>query len=369
MLHLDESYMKMTFELAKGGIGYVSPNPQVGALIVKDNKIIASGYHAQYGSVHAELNAIMQAKESIEGATLYCNLEPCCHLAKQTPPCAQRIIKEKIARVVIANRDPNPHVDGRGIDMLRKAGIEVSEGILQKEGESLNEVFFTSVLHKKPFVHLKWAQTLDGNIATAGGDSKWISNPASLKKVHLMRQKYDAVLVGQSTLLKDNPHLTVRLESEVRAPWRIALTRLEHISGQLNIIADEFSHKTILVTSIQDLMQHKDKAAALKEKGIRIEAVDTDAAGELNLNQLLAALHAYHITSVLVEGGSAVLTSFCKQNLWNRISIFIAPMFVGNGLHALGNLGIGKISDAARFSEICYETIEDTIHCSIKNRL
>lgn len=369
MHHRDEFYMNMTFELAKRGIGYVSPNPFVGALLIKNDRIISSGYHAQYGFAHAELHAIEKANESLEGATLYCNLEPCCHIAKQTPPCAQRIIKEKISRVVIANRDPNTHVDGKGIDMLRQAGIEVCEGILQKEGEHLNEIFFTSIVQKKPFVHLKWAQSLDGNIATAEGDSKWISNPAALQRVHLMRQQYDAVLVGQSTLLKDNPRLTIRLEQEERAPWRIVLTSLAVISCNYAIVTDKFSNKTIIVTAAQDFVRYHHTVCMLKKRGVRVEAVETDMHGALNLEQILSMLHSYNITSILVEGGSAILTSFIKQNLWDRASIFIAPMLLGNGLHVAGDLGIKRISDATRFSEITYETIEDTIHCNIKNRL
>ncbi len=212
-------YMKKVFELAKQGIGLVSPNPLVGSLIVKDSQIIGAGFHERYGQFHAELNAIVSAKQPLKGATLYCNLEPCCHTNKQTPPCAQRIIKEGISRVVIANRDPNPEVNGGGIALLKQMGIEVIENICQEEGELLNEVFFTFHRKKRPFIHLKYAQTLDGNIACSSGDSKWITHENARKKAHEMRLKYDAILIGAGTLVADNPALTIRfIESEKKCP-------------------------------------------------------------------------------------------------------------------------------------------------------
>ena len=368
MRAIDETYMKMVIEEAKKGIGHTSPNPYVGALIVKNNKIIATGYHAQYGPAHAELDAITHATESLAGSTLYCNLEPCCHEAKQTPPCAQRIINEKIARVVIANRDPNFHVNGKGIDLLRAAGIEVTEGILQDEGEQLNEVFFTSMLHKKPFVHLKWAQSLDGNIATYAGNSKWISSPEALHKVHLLRKKYDAILIGQNTLVKDNPHLTARLDEHVSAPWRIILAKLNTLSMQCNVTTDAYNHKTICITDATDIAQNAEKAATLKANGVRIATVNRDETGALDLRQVLAELHAFGITSVLVEGGSAILTSFIEQNLWNRMSVFIAPLFIGGGLQAVKSPAPEYINNAARFRNIQYETYGDTIQRNIQNK-
>ncbi len=366
MVH-DESYIQKTFELAKKGIGKVSPNPLVGAILVKKNAIIGMGYHAQYGGPHAELSAIEDATSSPEGATLYCNLEPCSHTNKQTPPCAQRIIKEKIKRVVIANKDPNPHVNGKGINLLRDAGIEVIEGVLEQQAYEINEVFFTRIEKKRPFIHLKWAQSLDGNIATHNGNSKWISNSKALEKVHELRTKYDAILVGQNTLLHDNPHLTVRLKNApIQTRWRIVLTALSALHDDLNILKDQYTSKTLLITSIEDIKKNAHIARKLKKNGIHIEAVNLRENGILELSEVMRTLCTYNITSILVEGGRSILTSFYNARLWDRISIFIAPIFIGNGITPFSNLDINYINQTQRLNEITYEHIDDSMHCLIK---
>ena len=212
----DESYIKLAIEIAKKGRGNVSPNPLVGCIIVKDERIIGAGYHEKYGENHAEINAINSAKESIEGSTLFVNLEPCSHQGL-TPPCVDKIIENKIKRVVIGTLDMNPLVCGNGIKKLKAAGIDVKAGILENECTALNKFFFKHITKKIPYVTLKIAQTLDGKIADRKGDSKWISSLLSRRYVHELRSKYDAVLIGLGTVLKDNPSLTVRL-TEGRNP-------------------------------------------------------------------------------------------------------------------------------------------------------
>ncbi len=363
----DEFYIKKTIELASKGIGKVSPNPLVGALLVKNNNIIGSGFHAKYGSPHAELSAILNCTESPENATLYCNLEPCCHTNKQTPPCAQRIIKEKIKRVVIANTDSNPRVNGKGVEFLRQAGIEVTQGILDQQGRELNEIFFTHIEKKRPFIHLKWAQSLDGNIATHNGNSKWISNQKALQKVHEFRTKYDAILIGQNTCLYDNPHLTARLNNApIQARWRVVLTALSVLKDDLNILKDQHRSKTILITSINDIEENAAIVAKFRQAGVHIEGVSEQENGILDLHNVMAILSTYNICSVLVEGGRSILTSFYNAMLWDRISIFIAPIFIGNGISPFSSLNINYIEQTQRLSEIKYELMDDSIHCLIK---
>jgi diaminohydroxyphosphoribosylaminopyrimidine deaminase/5-amino-6-(5-phosphoribosylamino)uracil reductase len=360
------SYMRRVLTLAQQGTGLVSPNPLVGALIVKDELIIGTGYHERYGSYHAELQALLSAKESVAGATLYCNLEPCCHTNKQTPPCAQRIIKEKIARVVIANSDPNPLVNGSGIRLLKQAGIEVIEGICQAEGELVNEIFFTFHRKKRPFICLKYAQTLDGNIACDGGDSKWITPESCRKKVHEMRAQFDAVLVGVGTLVADNPQLTIRLfESEKKCPRRIVLGSLGLIGPTHFVVTDEFCHKTILITNKEDLEAYSSKAQEFSNRGITICSVDS-MDGFLNLSQIVERLSQHSITSVLVEGGSKIITSFIQQNLYDTISVFIAPKIIGTGIRAVNEMDIKKMNNALSFSKCRYEIIDDIIHFNAK---
>ena len=195
----DEKYMRECFQLAKKALGKTSPNPLVGCVIVKDQKVIARGYHKKSGLPHAEIEALNSSKEPIAGSTLYCNLEPCCHTNKKTPPCAQRLVQEKPSRVVIANLDPNPEVAGKGVKLLRENGIEVLTGVLEEQGELLNEVFFTAMRKQRPFIHLKWAQGLDGRTALPNGSSKWITGEKARLRVHKERELYDAIVIGKKT--------------------------------------------------------------------------------------------------------------------------------------------------------------------------
>lgn len=366
----DSEYIRKTFELARQGIGFVSPNPLVGAILVKNNKIIGQGFHERYGHNHAEINAIQSASESVEGSTLYCNLEPCCHTNKQTPPCVQRIIKEKIARVVVCNKDPNPQVNGKGFGLLQEAGIEVVQGVLEHEGKELNEIFFTNQEKKRPFIHIKYAQTLDGNIASITGDSQWISHKKSREVAHYLRLKNDAILVGVKTIVADNPALTIRLiDSYKKCPWRVVLGSLASIELTHEVLCDDYKQKTILITSDRDFFNFEKKVEMIAQQGIKVMALPADDSGAINLSDLCQALMDLKIRSILIEGGSQTITSFVKAGLYDRVSIFIAPKILGTGLNAIGSLDILSISNAHEFDDICYEIIENNILFSAKPKI
>ncbi len=363
-------YIRKTFELARKGTGLVSPNPLVGAILVKNQKIIGQGFHEQYGHNHAEINAIESALETVEGSTLYCNLEPCCHTNKQTPPCAQRIIKEKIARVVVCNKDPNPQVNGKGFLLLQEAGIEVIHGVLEHEGKELNEIFFTNQEKKRPFIHIKYAQTLDGNIATVTGDSKWISHKKAREVAHHLRLKNDAILVGGKTIVADNPALTIRLiDSYKKCPWRLVLGSLASIELTHKVLCDEYKQKTILITSEQDFYNFKNKVEMIAQQGIKVVALPADDSGAVNLSYLCQTLMDLKIRSILIEGGSQTITSFVKAGLYDRVSIFIAPKILGTGLNAIGSLNIDSILNAQEFDDISYQIIENNILFSAKPKI
>lgn len=246
----DESYIQLTIEIAKKGEGSVSPNPLVGCVITKENRIIGAGYHQKFGEEHAEINAINSATESLEGATLYVNLEPCSHQGK-TPPCVDRIIEEKIKRVVIGTLDVNPLVSGNGVRKLKRAGIDVKVGVLEKECLELNKFFFKNIVKKIPYITLKAAQTLDGMIADKNHFSEWISSEASRKYVHTLRSKYDAVLIGANTAKIDDPKLTVRMV-EGRNPYRIVLDSGLKLNPDLKLFRLNDDKKTILVTTTEN---------------------------------------------------------------------------------------------------------------------
>jgi diaminohydroxyphosphoribosylaminopyrimidine deaminase/5-amino-6-(5-phosphoribosylamino)uracil reductase len=348
--------MKKALALAGKGKGHTSPNPMVGSVIVKHGQIIGEGYHKKYGGKHAEIMAIDTASSSVEGATLYCNLEPCTMNIpdKKTPPCTERIIKEKIRRVVIANLDPNPYVNGKGVERLRNSHIQVDTSILQEECSRLNETYFTFHRVGRPFVHLKIAQSLDGRIATAKGKSKWITNENALKVVHQMRAEYDAILVGINTILQDNPSLNVRKVTG-KNPYRIILDDNLSIPLNVNLFNLEDPQKTIIFTNKSD--QDK-KFKTLKKMGIQVISISSNGMRYLDLNLIMASLTKMKIFSVLVEGGGEVFTSFIKNRIFDKISFFIAPMMIGSGIQSIGNLGIDSLDEALRLHHVKIEIID-----------
>lgn len=359
----DADYIKKTFDLAKKGLGFVSPNPLVGAILVKNGKIIGTGYHKKAGTAHAEVNAISSATEDVAGSTLYCNLEPCCHHKKRTGPCADLIIEKKISEVVISNIDPNPQVSGKGIEKLRNAGIKVKFGVLEKEGKNLNEIFFKYIETGFPFVHLKVAQTLDGKLCTSVGDSKWITDEAARKSAHQLRLKYDAVLVGRRTLNNDDPKLSIRMRvgAKGKVPFRVVLGNPQKMKLSSIVFNDEFPSKTILVTTKSDWAKCSPKVVSFFEKR-NIEVLKVSSfKGGINLREALMDLGLLGITSILVEGGRSVISSFINQKIFDKFTIYIAPKLLGNGQNIFENKDIKKIADAIEFDEVKFKTLNNQV--------
>lgn len=344
----DIFYIKRCLELAARAWGEVSPNPYVGAVIVKNGKIIAEGHHRGPGLPHAEIEAINAAKESVEGATLYCNLEPCCHTNKRTPPCAQKLIEMKIARVVVANVDPNPEVAGKGLALLKEAGIRTVSGICEEEGAELNEVFFHHITTKRPFVHLKWAQTLDGKMATPTGSSKWITGPVARSRVHHQRRGADAIMVGAQTLRADNPSLDVRVnDKRVKEPLRIVVSKTNAFDHELKFFEDPERSLLALPQGLEE-----------NEK-VRTLFCETNEAGEIDLEKLLEALYEKGAHSIYVEGGPKLLGQFINQGLFQKISIYCAPKLIGQGVSPLEALELTDINQARTLKGPSYTQLGD----------
>jgi len=356
----DESYIKLTLEIAKKGIGYVSPNPLVGAVLVKDGKIIGAGYHQKYGEAHAEINAINSASESVEGSILYVNLEPCVHFGK-TPPCVDAILEKKIKKVVVGTLDVNPLVCGKGVQKLKENGVEVKVGILENECVELNKFFFKNVTKKTPYVTLKAAITLDGKIADASYQSKWISAIASRKEVHALRAQYDAVLIGANTVKKDDPQLTVRLV-EGRNPGRIILDPSLTVSLEKRIFHSE---KNVLLFTSSD-KKGTAKVKSLEKLGVTVFFLKVNDKNCFHLKHVLKILSEEKIASVLVEGGAKVFNSFIKDNLFDELKIFIAPKLLGSGIPFLSDFGIKEISKARKLSIHSFEKFDDDLLLSLR---
>lgn len=362
-LSKDEKYMKRAINLALLGLGTVSPNPLVGAVVVKDGIILGEGYHEVYGSSHAEVNAIKNASQDVAGATLYCSLEPCCHTNKQTPPCTNLIISSKIKRVVISNLDPNPFVAGKGVKLLREAGVEVLAGVLEKEGSEVNEIFFKYIQTGLPFINIKYAQTLDGKIATVSGDSKWISDEAARVEVHKMRLKYDAVMIGRGTLENDNAKLNIRMgvDSKGKIPYRIVVGSIGKINLDNEILSDEHTEKTILVTSVNDYQEAPlEIINHIKDRKIKVifaKAKD----GKLDFSEVFKKIGELKITSVLVEGGSKLISTLIKDNHYDKITAFICPKIIGNGITFYQDDVIEQMKDSIKFKNVSYKIMNDQI--------
>ncbi|BAT71385.1 diaminohydroxyphosphoribosylaminopyrimidine deaminase/5-amino-6-(5-phosphoribosylamino)uracil reductase [Thermosulfidibacter takaii ABI70S6] len=352
-MRFDEYFMWRALALARRGQGYVSPNPMVGAVVVSpDGEILAEGYHRKFGDLHAERIALKKLNFKAHGAILYVNLEPCCHYGK-TPPCTEAIIESGIKRVVVGVLDPNPKVAGKGVDILKKHGIEVKVGVLEKQCYWLNRGFFKWVRKGIPYVILKWAQTLDGNIATIGGDSKWISGKVALRYAHKLRAESDAVLVGKGTVLADDPQLTVRLVKG-KNPMRVVL------DSNLSVPVDRKIFDTSAKTVVFTVRPNHQKEKVLSEKGIEIVATTSDD-GNVNLIKVLEELGKKGVTKLLVEGGSKVHASFIKSKLFDEIQVVVAPKIVGEGKPPVADLNILKIDDALKLSFSCVRRLREDL--------
>lgn len=325
----DIKYINRCFELAVLAKGNVSPNPMVGCVIVKNDEAISEGYHEASGEKHAEADALSKINYNASGATLYCNLEPCCHTNKKTPPCVPLIIKSGISKVVISNIDPNPEVAGKGIELLRNEGIEVISGLLENEGKELNKAFFKYIENHRPYVIVKIAATLDNKISAKENTQTWITCEESQKFVHSLRAESDAVLVGAGTVNIDNPKLNVRL-TEGRNPYKIILADDLNINLEANVIQNE-PEKTIIVTSLNT---PESKISSFQKLGVKIIKIKSDTTGLLNLDELLGILADEKITSILVEGGASVFSQFIDQELFDELIVIKAPKIFGEGIDA-----------------------------------
>ncbi len=353
----DEKYMRQALQLARRGLGKTSPNPMVGAVIVAGDRIVAQGYHRYFGGDHAEVDAIKHAKEDVAGATMYVTLEPCTHFGK-TPPCVDAIVRAKIRRVVIGTLDPFPEMQGKSLQILKEHGIETTVGVLEDDCRALNEVYLKYTSTGMPFVTVKFAQTLDGRIATAEGSSRWISSPPSRKIAHRLRARHDAILVGVGTVLADDPELTTRLVPG-RNPARVVLDSRLSIPLEARVLKDQTSARTLVAaTPAADA----EKAAALARMGIEVLTAPPDSEGRVDVRKLLKMLAERQISSVLVEGGAATITSFLRAGLADRLVVFIAPKVLGTGTDSVGELNITDISKAIKLTyEKVYRSGEDIL--------
>lgn len=344
---VDKGYMRLALRLALKGAGRTSPNPMVGAVLVRDGKVIATGYHKQAGQDHAEIAALKRAGEGARGATLYINLEPCSHQGR-TPPCTLSLIRAGVKRIVAGMLDPNPLVSGRGKRRLARAGIQVEIGLLEAECGEINEAFRKYITRRTPFVILKLAATLDGKIATSTGESKWITGMASRRYVHQIRNQVDAILVGVGTALADDPELTCRLPKG-RDPWRIVLDSHLRIPLTARLLRHPEPEKTIVVTG-PDAPSKKIKT--LRSIGNQVWSFKVREGG-IPFGALLKRLGAMGFLSVLIEGGANTASRALKEKAVDKLLFFYAPKIIGgDGRAMIDSLGVKKMKQCAEIREL-----------------
>lgn len=356
-LSYDEKYMRLAMQLAGNAIGRTSPNPLVGAVIVKDNRVVGCGWHRKAGTPHAEVHALNQAGELAQGADVYVTLEPCAHYGK-TPPCAKALVEAKVKNVYGGLLDVNPKVAGKGFKILEDAGIHVEYGFLQDELRKQNEVFFKWIEHKKSFIVLKAAMTLDGKIATATGQSKWITNETSRAYGYKLRDIYDGIMVGINTVIEDNPMLTARVNGG-KNPIRIVVDSSLKIDINANVVQDK-SAKTIVATTDK---ADKDKILKLQAQNVDVIVVDKDENDKVDIEKLLNILGQQNICSILVEGGATLSGSFVAKKLVDKVYFFIAPKIIG-GKEAktpVAGTGILNLQEALALKDIQIEKLEEDI--------
>jgi diaminohydroxyphosphoribosylaminopyrimidine deaminase / 5-amino-6-(5-phosphoribosylamino)uracil reductase len=350
IINSDIGFMQLALDRALQGQGLVNPNPLVGAVIVKEGQIIGSGYHSSFGGPHAEVNAINNSTEAVDGATIYVTLEPCSYHGK-TPPCANLLIKHRIKRVVIAAIDPNPLVSGKGIALLRKVGIEVTTGILEAEAIEMNRVFNKYITTGKPYIILKSAMSLDGKTAAASGDSRWISCEESRARVHLLRNELKGIMVGINTILTDDPELTCRLTDKTsRNPVRIIVDSNGRIPLTSKILSDPDNNPVILATTIHCPQNVRNR---LKEKGHQI-LIMPEQNNRVYLNALTESLGKMGIDGILLEGGSTLNEAALKAGIVDEIWIFIAPVIIGgaNTFSPVGGIGFDTVSKGISLNQM-----------------
>lgn len=347
----DRDYMLRAIELAKNGSGWVNPNPQVGAVIVKDNRIIGEGFHERCGELHAERNAFAHLTEECNGATIYVTLEPCCHHGKQ-PPCTEAIVEHGIAKVVIGSRDPNPLVSGKGTQFLRGHGIEVVEDFMREECDELNDIFFHYITTGKPYVTMKYAMTLDGKIATYTGASKWITGEMARKHVHNIRARYSAIMAGIGTVLADNPMLNARCEdgnsnsNGIHQPLRVIIDSNLRIPLDSAIVKSANDYKTIVACTDNASVEKK---ALLEKSGIKVIICNDVNSKSVDLVKVMEWLGEHKYDSVLIEGGGQIHEAALKSGIVNNVLAYVAPKLFGgkDAKTPVEGIGISTPAEAA----------------------
>ena len=342
----DKEMMGLALHLAEKGRGRTLPNPMVGAVIVKNGKIVGQGFHKGPGSVHAEVAAIKKAGVKTKGATMFVTLEPCCHSGR-TGPCTEAIKAAGIKKIVYACKDFNPIVNGKGAGALRRAGLKVENGLMKNEAIKLNEVYFNVMKNKRSFVTLKIAQTIDGRIATMSGDSKWITGKDARTYAHKLRAENEAVLVGMGTVMADNPSLTTR-HVRGNSPYRIVVSNSLKFPHNCKLISNNKDHKTIIATTKKSFSNYyKSK----KTSGLTFWEIEKLGKNRLDIDDVLEKAYNFGIQSILIEGGSQIATSFLKAKLVDKLVIITAPMLLGVGIGSVGDLQINSIKNAVKFKE------------------
>ena len=372
----DAIFMERAISLARSSLAFAGTNPPVGAVLVGNGTIIGQGFHKGPGTPHAEAAALLNARttlertgESLAGATLYCSLEPCCHCGggKRTPPCTEAIIAAGISRVVFASRDPNPLVSGKGAARLREAGVLVVEGLLADRADELLEAFTVSIRLRRPFIRIKWAQSLDGRLACRGGVSRWITNDEARAQARELRSEHDAVMIGSGTLRSDDPELTVRSglfrpELGSRQPARIVLAGREPLPLAARVFSSTLKDRTIVVAA-----RSGPAAGQCRLAGLRVVEVGSAPDG---LPDLLACFHALYeegIGSVFVEGGSRLITALFARGLWDALSVFTAPLILGQGVDAVGDLGIESPASGIKLENARFRAGDGFIRLDARN--
>lgn len=348
----DLTFMSSALDLAAHGKGLTTPNPVVGAIIVQRGQVIAKGLHRKAGGKHAEIEALAKAGSKARGATLYVTLEPCCHTGR-TGPCTEEIKRAGIRRVVFADNDPDPRVSGRGARAMREAGILVTRGVLAAQAKSLNEAHYHFHQTGRPFVVVKYAQSLDGRVATVTGDSKWISGPEALRFAHQLRAESCAVVVGSGTVAADNPALTVRRVKGAQ-PYRIVLSSSLDFPRGSRLVDTNNDFRTIIVSTNSAI---KRAVRSRWARNVMFWAVESKGRGRLDIADLLCKAASFGLKSILVEGGPMLVTSFLKSGLVDKFVVIVSPSFIGNGRDSIGELGVKRISQAIPLTRVLMQPI------------
>jgi diaminohydroxyphosphoribosylaminopyrimidine deaminase/5-amino-6-(5-phosphoribosylamino)uracil reductase len=356
---VDVQYMQQALELARGGLGFVSPNPLVGCVLVKDGAVVGRGYHQRFGGPHAEVYALQEAGPQGRGAVLYVNLEPCSHMGK-TPPCADAVIQAGVSRVVVALRDPNPLVAGTGLARLAAAGIAVTVGVCEEAAHKLNETFVKYITTRRPFVTLKSAITLDGKIATRTGVSQWITGELARQEGHRLRHAADAILVGIGTVLQDDPQLTTRLPDGLGVnPLRVIVDSTLRVPLQAQVTDVASDRRTLIVTTARAPMAHRE---ALCTRGVEVVCLPAYGDGWVDLEALFRYLGERGVASVLVEGGATLSATLLRRRLVDKVLLFVAPKIIGgDGISVVGPCGVETMEQVINLRDVVSQRLGNDV--------